>query len=159
MDSYLSFIIPKVKPWSEDLREESYWHHTRWREVSDNEAFHEAVLHIFMPKGEYLKSIDGNIVKGSWRILDNSNTFIWNKGSGEELYDLAFLNGDFFVLCKHGEHRQRYFMMGREAVVSHLEWRDTLEKLFNLYRNNSLYLLSTFFLIALVVLFLLFSLI
>ena len=145
-------------PWSEDLREDEFWHHIRWREVSDNESFHEAVLHIFMPNGEYLKSIDGNIAKGGWRILNNSNTFIWNKGSGEELFDLAFLNKDFFILKKHGEHRQQYFMMGREASITGLEWRDALEKLFNLYRNNHLYLLTTFFLIALIAIILIFSL-
>lgn len=158
MDEYLDFIIPKVKPWSEDLREEEFWHHTRWQEVSDRETFHEAVLHIFMPGGEYLKSIEGDIMKGGWRILDGANTFIWNKAGGEELFDLAFLNRDFFILKKHGDHRQKYFVMGKEGIVSSLEWRDVMEKIFNLYRNNSLFLLTTFAVVALIVLFLILSL-
>lgn len=146
MDEYLDMIIPLVLPWGEDLYEEQYYLETRWLEVRDDDTFHESVLHIFRPESEYLNSIDGNIHKGIWRKLDNSNTFIIEQTAGNtvtksELYDLAFLNKDFFILKKHGDQQRKgfskYFVMGRESYIKGLEWRDVMELLFNRYRNNS----------------------
>ncbi len=160
LDQHLDFIIPIIKPWSEDLREEKFWHHTRWKQVSDEDAFREAVLHIFLPEGEYLNSLEGNVKKGSWRILEGTNTFIWDRAKGdEELYDLVFLNGDFFILKKHGQHKRKYFFMGKEGAVAGIEWRNVMEKMFNLYRNNNSFLFSTFIIIALIAIILVISLI
>ena len=146
MDEYLDMIIPLVQPWGEDLYEEQYYLETRWLEVRDDDTFHESVLHIFRPESEYLHSIDGNIHKGNWRKLDNSNTFIIEQTAGNtvvksELFDLAFLNKEFFILKKHGDQQRKgfskYFVMGRESYIKDLEWRDVMELLFNRYRNNS----------------------
>jgi hypothetical protein len=149
MDAYLDEIIPHIKPWSEDLREEEFYLDTRWLEVRDIDDFLETVLHIFRPENEYLLSIDGNITKGVWRRLETSNTFILEIGPEgavvkSELYDLAFLNKDFFILKKHGDQqrkgKRKYFVLGREAVIRDLEWREIMDKLFNNYRNNSQFL-------------------
>ena len=103
MDQQLDQIIPKVRPWGEDLYEQQFYLETRWLEIRDDDEFHESVLHIFRDEGEYLISIDGNITPGIWKILSRSNTFIIEKVVGEavitsELYDLAFLNKDFNLL-------------------------------------------------------------
>ncbi len=157
MDQQLDQIIPKVRPWGEDLYEQQYYLDTRWLEVRDDDEFHESVLHIFRDEGEYLISIDGNITSGIWKILSKSNTFIIEKVVGDsvitsELYDLAFLNKDFFILRKHGDQKRKggnkYFVLAREGAVRGLEWRDIMELLFNQYRNNSTYMAA---LIALVV--------
>lgn len=156
MDAYLDDIIPNVKPWSEDLREEEFYLDTRWLEIRDTDDFLETVLHIFRPENEYLLSIDGNISKGIWRVLERSNTLIIELGADgaivkSELYDLAFLNKDFFILKKHGDQKRKgkrkYFVMGREAVVRNLEWREIMDKLFGNYKNNSQFL----FLLAVVI--------
>ena len=158
MDQQLDQIIPKVRPWGEDLYEQQYYLDTRWLEIRDDDEFHESVLHIFRDEGEYLISIDGNITPGIWKILSKSNTFIIEKVVGEavitsELYDLAFLNKDFFILRKHGDQKRKggkkYFVLAREKAVRGLEWRDVMELLYNQYRNNSTYIVA---LIALVVL-------
>ena len=65
MDEHLDFIIPQVVQYGEDLREEHFWLTKRWKEVRDEDGFHEAILHIFNPGGEYLLSLDGNLIKGS----------------------------------------------------------------------------------------------
>ncbi len=157
MDAYLDDIIPNVKPWSEDLREEEFYLDTRWLEIRDTDDFLETVLHIFRPENEYLLSIDGNISKGIWRVLEKSNTLIIELGADgtivkSELYDLAFLNKDFFILKKHGDQKRKgkrkYFVMGREAAVRNLEWREVMDKLFGNYKNNSQFL----FFLALVIL-------
>ena len=157
MDQQLDQILPKIKPWGEDLYEKEYYLDTRWLEIRDDEQFHESVLHIFREENEYLISIDGNITLGIWEILDKSNTIIIKKTVGDsvitsELYDLAFLNKDFFILRKHGNQirkgGKKYFVLAREGSVRGLEWRDVMELLYNQYRNNSTWIVA---LIAMIV--------
>ena len=164
MDQQLDAILPKVKPWGEDLYETQYYVGTRWLQIQDDDSFHESILHIFFDEGAggeeegggnqriYLISIDGNITKGIWNILERSNTLILEKVDADgnsftsELYDLAFLNKDFFILKKHGNQirkgGKKYFVLAREGAVRGLEWRDVMELLYNQYRNNSAYIIS-----------------
>ena len=148
MEEYLDLIIPNIRPWGDDLYEyeEKAYFETRWLEIRDKEDFHESVLHIFNENNEYLISIDGDIYKGSWRVFEKSNTMIIEQMAGgsvakSELYDLAFLSKDFFILKKHGDQtrkgNRKYFVMGRESVVRNLEWRDVVELLFNNYRSGN----------------------
>ena len=166
MDQYLDEIIPLVRPWGEDLREEEFYLDTRWLEIRDSDDFHESILHIFRADEEYLQSIDGNIYKGAWRRLPKSNTLIIDQmADGEaiksELYDLAFMNSDFFILKKHGNQsrigKRKYFIMGREKLVRGLEWRDVMELLFNRYRNNSQFIILVTFGVILIALFIVYS--
>ena len=166
MDEQLDAIIPLVRPWGEDLYEDEYYLDTRWLEIRDDDEFHESVLHIFRDEGEYLISIDGNITAGAWKILDKSNTFIIERQVGgsvitSELFDLAFLNKDFFILRKHGDQRRKgskkYFVLAREGAVRGLEWRDVMELLFNRYRNNSRYIIGMVMLVVFVLLVLAYS--
>ncbi len=159
MDEQLDKIIPKIKPWGEDLYEQEFYLETRWIEVRDDDQFHESVLHIFRPENEYLISIDGNITQGIWKILTKSNTFIIDKTVEgavitSELYDLAFLNKDFFILRKHGDQirkgGKKYFVLAREQAVRGLEWREVMDLLYNQYRNNSNFIVVLVILIAMV---------
>ena len=161
MDQQLDQIIPKIKPWGEDLYEREYYLDTRWLEIRDDEQFHESVLHIFREENEYLISIDGNITLGIWEILNKSNTIIIKKTVGDsvitsELYDLAFLNSDFFILRKHGNQvrkgGKKYFVLAREGSVRGLEWRDVMELLYNQYRNNSTWIVALIAMIVVVLL-------
>ncbi|HRI60037.1 MAG TPA: hypothetical protein PK228_09950 [Saprospiraceae bacterium] len=146
MDSHLAFILPKVIPYGEDLREEKFWISKRWKEVRDEEGFHEAILHIFNTGGEYLLSLDGNVVKGTWKRLNQDNTIIIEISGKSELFDLRFLNSDFMVLSKHGDQarigKRRYFCLVHEKAAKaggrEMDWRNLMEKLFNIWRENSL---------------------
>jgi len=141
MDDYLDNILPLIRPWSEDLYEEDYYLNTRFLEVRDDEHFHETILYIFRPKGELMVVRDGDINTARWKTLPNSNTMILDQGNRSELFDLAFMNSDFFILRKHGDQSRKgmrkYFVLGRERLVARLEWRDMMELMFNLYRSNS----------------------
>ena len=146
MDQHLEWILPKVVPWSEDLRETQFFLNSRWLEISDNEEVQESLLHIFLPEQKYLVSVDGDISEGKWTILDGSNTLILERNDRmKELYNLAFLNNDFFILKKHGDQKRKnlpnYLVLGRETVVASLTWREVMEMLFNIWRNSSSYLL------------------
>ena len=140
MDDYLDAILERIRPHSETLAEEDIFTETRWLEVRDEDTYRDAMLHIFRANGEYLLAIDGNILKGGWRTLPGTGNFIIEMGGRNELYDLAFLQEDFFVLRKHGDQQRKglrkYFMMAREEHIAGLEWRDSVELLFNVYRRS-----------------------
>jgi hypothetical protein len=161
MDDYLDIIIPMIRHWSEDLYEEEHYVNTRWKEIRDNDHFQESVLHILVPGGEYIHSIDGNIIKGLWRYLRESNTLILEVAGKSELYDLAFMNHDYFILSKHGDQQRKgqrkYFVLGKENVVANWQWRDVMEGLFNLYRYNRSYMLIAFIAIVVVAAILVYS--
>ena len=150
MDSHLNFILPKIIPYGEDLREENFWLSKRWKEVRDDEGFHESILHIFNEGGEYLLSLDGNVVKGNWKRLNKDNTLILEIAGKSELFDLRFLNGDFMVLTKHGDQVKkgllRYSCLVYEPATrsggKELDWRNIMEKMFNIWRENSLSLVA-----------------
>lgn len=155
MDSHLGFILPKVIPYGEDLREEKFWISKRWKEVRDEEGFHEAILHIFNSGGEYLLSLDGNVVKGTWKRLNQDNTLILEISGKSELFDMRFLNADFMILSKHGDQARkgmrRFFCLVHEkaskAGGKEMDWRNLMEKLFNIWRDNSLSLWAWLFFI------------
>lgn len=146
LDEYLDTVVPIVRPWGEDLYESEYYEDTPWLEVRDDDTFHETVLHFFNEGGEYLVSINGNVDGGSWRFLEKSNKLLIEIAGQAELYELAFLNRNFFILAKHGDQRRlgaaKYFVMINERVGRRLEWREAMELLFNTYRsNNNMYII------------------
>ena len=152
---YLDQIIPIVRPWGEDLREDEYYENRPWLEVSDSDTFHDTILHFFNSGGEYLRSVEGNVGTGSWRYMEEANKLLLEYKGSAELYDLAFLNSTFFILRKHGNaHRRgqkKYFMMIFEPIGRNLEWRDSMELLFNNYRSNNSWFLYLTIIVVLVV--------
>jgi len=74
MDECVTFVLGKIEHLSRQLHEQEYFIGKRWLEVRDDNEFQEMVLHIFNEGGEYLVSIDGDIHKGNWRFLKESNT-------------------------------------------------------------------------------------
>ena len=153
MTEYLDMLLPAVRKWGEDLREEEFYVGQAWLEIRDDETFNAAVLHFFNDGGEYLKSVNGNFSVGSWRYLEDSNKMLLSeRGAGGELYDLAFMDGQFFILTKHGDphkkNRNKYFVMVAENRGKGLEWRDVIDLIYDKYRNTSSY----YFTIALIIL-------
>ncbi len=153
LDGYLDKLLPIVKPWSEDLREEKFFLGRPWAEKQDSDTFHQAVLHFFNPDGEYIKSTDGDLELGKWRSIPGNKFMIINELDEDalemkgQLYDLSFLDGQFFILKKHGDHarlsNRKYFMMVTESL-SRMEWRDLMEVLFRKSQSNvSFYILIT----------------
>ena len=141
MAQYIEFIVPRIQSWSEDLWEEKFYVGKRWKEIRDTDTYHEQVLHLFMEGGEYLVSVDGDVSKGVWRYLKDSNTFIVEYGAKSQLFDLVFLNNDFFILKKHGDQLRKgkdtYYVYGNERSVGQLDWRNAMEALYNIFRSNS----------------------
>lgn len=146
LDDYIDMVLPQIAHLGEDLREQKFYvapGGKPWLEVRDDPGFQEMVLHFFNDGGEYLQSVDGNVTKGRWRLLDGTNKMIIETGGDKaplrsELYELAFLNQYFFILRKHGnQHKgKRYFFMGYEGAIRGLKWRDCIELIYNEYRSQ-----------------------
>ena len=86
-------------------------------------------------------------------MLFRSNSF--------ESYQLKFLSEDFFILQRYGvihkEGDTKYIVMGREARVRYMEWRECMDLLYNTYRYNMVYLAFASTVIGFVLLVLYFS--
>ncbi|MEO1434833.1 MAG: hypothetical protein AAFV80_04810, partial [Bacteroidota bacterium] len=144
-------------------------------EIRDEDNFLDVILHIFKQterdveikvKGEddgkdYLISIDGNVEKGHWDRLQksSSNLLLLKTSLKYEMYEKVFINGDFFILKKHGDRhlsgKRKYFFLGKESTVRRLEWREAIELLYNLYRFRVFFIsfLAAMFLIVFVLLY------
>lgn len=150
LDDLLDAVLKEVRQYGEDLREQKFYSvpgGKPWLEITDNPEHQEAVLHFFNDQNEYLQSVDGNVSKGRWRLLDTTNKIIIEQGGDRdrpaksELFELAFLNANFFILKKHGTEsskpgKRKYLFMGHERAVRGLKWTDAVELLFDEYRSD-----------------------
>jgi len=55
----------------------------------------------------------------------------------EDLHEMKFLHTRWLEVRDDEHFNDTIFVLGREAVVARLEWRDMMELMFNLYRGNS----------------------
>ncbi|MDG1295727.1 MAG: hypothetical protein P8P48_01215 [Saprospiraceae bacterium] len=136
LSEYLDLILPHIRNWGEDINEVKFFSSAGgkpWLEIRDGDNFNSTIMHFFNDKGEYLRSTNGDILKGRWRLLPDTNKIIIEAGSSE-LYDLAYLDSAFFILRKSGAPGGRkYFVMGIERYVKGLEWREFVDLLFSIY--------------------------
>ena len=133
LDEYVKYIVPKIRPWSEDLYEEDYYLETKWLEFRSQDSFQDVVIHIFRDGREYMRVINGDIKRGSWEVLEGTNNLILDSRDGTDLYTFVFMNAHFFIIQKHGGKRRpdkpMYFVMGNESTIGRLTWREYAEAL------------------------------
>lgn len=140
LDGHLNAVLGKVRPWSEDLREEQFYINRPWLEIRDDDAFHATVLHFFNEGGEYIRSTNGDLAIGNWRHQNNKLMIIL--GDGGELYDLAFLDGQYFILQKSGGGSYFFMMFEPAGRAFKDRWLDAVEMLFKKSQSNvSFYIL------------------
>jgi hypothetical protein len=159
MDDYIDYLLDFVRPYSEDLSEKEFFLEKRWLEISDRDDDTNIVMHVFKPEfspsgmggGEmgYMRVVNGNVSMGNWSTISDTNTMLLREGGHFELFDMAFMNGDFIILKKHrNQHTpilgSKYLVFAREEMVksddSVMPWLDILEILFNVYRQNNFYI-------------------
>lgn len=153
LDDLLDKVLPAIRQHSQDLSEMDYYLGRNWMELRDDEDFHEMVLHLFEPEGEYVCSTDGDIECGEWRHMNGK--FVYGPSSCDaEVFDLAFLDEDFFIIQKHGNFRKfprKYRVFIREALYHRLEWNEAIEYLFDKYRNSSGFMITIVVLLVLII--------
>lgn len=170
MQKYLDIIIPQVRQWSEDLREERFYTDRPWLEFRDDDDFHDQVLHFFNDGGDYMRIENGDVSNGSWRLLGSSNRMILDYES-TEMFELSFMNENFFILQKHGDQlrlgREKYFFMVNETMQKgfqrkasrRLEWPDAIKLLYQVkFDHSRFYQTLTLIVLVIVVIVLLYSL-
>ena len=144
---------------SDSLGDTQVYVDKRWLEVRDDLDFQESVLHVFKEGGSYLRILDGDIASGSWEA--SLGGLIINFGGKHELYELVFLDLDFFILKKHGQQGPKggrpYFVLAREGRAKGREWPELLELLFQDYKSESSYFQWVFVLFVLILGILLYS--
>lgn len=153
LDDLLNKVLPAIRQHSEDLREMEYYVGRNWIEIRDDEDFHEVIMHIFGEGGDYTCVTDGNIDCGEWRLLNGK--FVYGPSSCDaEVFELAFLDEEFFILTKHGNFRKydrRYRVFLIEPLARRLVWNESIEFLFDKYRNSNGFLMTAAILLVLII--------
>ena len=148
LDGYIAAILPKIRPWSEDLRETQFFLKRPWLEIRDDDSFHDIIIHIFEDEFHYYKSVNGNISGGRWRLVPGNKIMILSEDDDDsldyagELFDLAFLDGQFFILKKNGQSTYRFLVVESVGFKLKDRWLDLIEMLFKKSQSNiSFYIL------------------
>jgi hypothetical protein len=166
---YLELILPEIRHYSEDLNEEEFYLEQAWKEVSDEEGVFQSILHFFNKEGEYLKSVDGNVSRGTWRLMPGGTNKILieiQEPGGflkSELFDLRYLDESFFILQKNSEGFRasgaKFLMLGAEQTVQGLNWKEAAYLLYSDNKNgNSAYSYLVYLVIFIIIVILIFSL-
>ena len=143
LDEALDDILARVGKWSEDIYEfeEKEYFKTRWIQLEQGQEVQSGSrMHLFfLDEHQYLCSFQGDIIfKGQWQALNDSNALILHKTINKqitqsEIFDLIFLNEDFFILKKHGSSpnkgKEKYLMLANEESVQGLSWEEILNLL------------------------------
>ncbi len=175
LDDSIEAILPKIQHLSAKLDDGFVFQDRPWQEIEllNNPA--EVILHIFKAGDkkleirasreddgpDYLRSINGDIEKGSWSRLENSDNVVLKLGELFELYVLEFLNDDFMILRKHGKKQagqRRFLFLGNESTVRGLTWQQCVELLYGVHKFNPFIMIVSGILVLIIVLILIFSL-
>ena len=180
LDDYIEFILPKIYYLGRDLSDTTVYTDTPWLEIREDAEFHEHIVHIFKPFGspmeikakseddgpDYIRFINGIGSKGKWQYIEEGNMLIikhaavtpFNQGMSEfTSFHLKFLNSEFLILERSGrilKGEKKYMLMAREELAKFMEWRETIDLMYNPYRYNVVYI--SLFVILIVLFFIIF---
>ncbi len=162
MDAAIDSILPAIQGKSQSLKDEEYFLNRQWIKLSDDIGSTAVQLYIFQSGGRIFISNDGKVENGSWNVLDGTQKMIIGAGSmGGILYNLTFLDADFFILKQHGSLKgvkSKYLVFANERIAGRMEWDQSLEMLADKYRNTNVgFLVVALVLVLLVIGFLVLS--
>ena len=166
LDGQIEELLPLIQPNSKSLSDSIDYLNFSWVEIRDELNFHNRVLHIFNREGgNYIRSTDGNSEEGKWRFLDvEKQKLSISLPESNELFNLVFLDEDFFILTKPsnpmGFKKPRYLVMVKEKFAKEgIEWHHVTEVLYNKYEEKTSFSpLIVGFILVLVIIIILFSL-
>lgn len=129
MDAYLAWVLPNVRYYGEDLKEEHFYLNKRW--VLFDPASTDVVLRIFTPQlapspsAKSLRTItNGDVTEGQWSYLPGNKMILAPDGKEQIMYDLGFMNEYLIILRQHGadDHLkgQKYLVMYAEGRLAGL---------------------------------------
>ncbi len=127
---------------------------THYLELQDDVNAHQTQWHLFKETGEYLMAKNGEIETGEWENAEENKIIIGRNTRTGILYELAFLDEDFFILARHGNNRgagKKYFMLVREPLAKQLEWHEAITYLFDKYRNSNNFIITVAIIVMLII--------
>lgn len=149
IDEYLDFLYPHIRYFGEDLAEMDFYLEKQWKEVQENS--NDIVVRIFKPSltpqelgtsvsvsgSNYMRIVNGAVSEGVWGIIETSNTLLIHFGGKYELFDLVFLDSNFFIFKKHrNQHTpiegQKYILLVKEGG----DIKGLMEALYDNYRDG-----------------------
>ena len=157
MDSMLDQVLSVIRPFSEDLFDLDrgpLFIDTNYLELRDDVNFHQTKWHMFKETQEYLIATNGDISTGEWEHVSGNKIIIGRSTRDGVLYELAFLDEDFFILSRHGNTRateRKYFMLVREPLAKQLEWHEAITYLFDKYRNSNNFIVTVAIIVILII--------
>lgn len=154
LDDLLDNILPQIRQHSEDLNEQRFYLGKHWIDVRDDEDFHDIIMHIFNDEGEHVNVKDGEMECGGWRLMGGNKIMFGDSTCEGVVYNLAFLDDDFFVLHRHGNTRKfehKYLFLVREPIATRMVWHEAVEYLYDKYRNSNSFFVTVAIIMMLIV--------
>lgn len=124
LEEYLEWVLPNVRYYGEDLKEEHFYLNKRWM-VYDPESS-DVVMRIFTPdlapepsNKSLLTIVNGDVKGGHWSYLPGNKMILAPKGNEQIIYNLGFMNEYLIIMRQHGadEHLKsnKYLVMYAEG--------------------------------------------
>ena len=148
MEAMLDGILPALKSASryrlpteaDDDVTNNPLYHNNWVRLSDTPGDTQVVLYNFQFTGNIRIATDGEISSSSFDI-DSAYRMTMGDSPhrGAILYDLVFLNNDYFILARHGNannFKRKYVAFCTEAIGRRLSWSEALERLVAQHHNT-----------------------
>lgn len=144
MEQTIDAYLPAVKKFSEkDLTDEnSPLYKVDWIKMSDKPGMTTISMHTFIRASNEIRIANDGVMDGLvFRVLNSKRVIIGQSMHRDAfLYELAFLDNDFFILKQHGNEanfrKGKYLFFCREGIGDKLTWNQALEKMVDRYRNN-----------------------
>ena len=169
LDDYLDRIIPIIASSSETLLDTELYVNQRWIEMRDEEDFHQQVLHSFLTDilddvvddegRNYMRTIDADVTPGRWKHMKEMNRVIIHDAGkpNPELYELAFLSPEFFILRREGKRERdsmpKYLVLVLQSLKeTGIEWTHLPQLLLRKYGPKSNLNQVVFFVLLLIIL-------
>ena len=108
MNSFIQNSFIKIKKSGQRIKSSSILSDTSWLLL--NYYDNSKVLYIFKSKdNELYQSYNGNIVKGKWEFIVDSNSLVIESEGQTELFNTTLLENEFLFLKKDGDSKSLGF--------------------------------------------------
>lgn len=111
-------ILPKIQHYSLELDKRSLLYQEPW--VHWNHPEGKAVKLIFQKDGRLHYSVEGDIIDGSWELLNTAGSIIIEAGGQKKLYNHGFLDKGVMILKVDGAS-SNYFVLANSNVIPDLD--------------------------------------
>lgn len=108
MKNYIQSSFLKLRKIGERIRSASILSDTSWLLLAQDDS--AKIVYIFKSqKNELYQSFNGNVNKGKWEFIVDSDSLVIDTGEQTELYNATLVSDDFLFLKKDGDSKSLVF--------------------------------------------------